>query len=495
MRVESNSWETATHLNQLDPEVPEDDIERIQLGMDHVALYIDADWIASHAAIPVETRMSPAAFCYRVIKNYPDLEVRGESVHLACLKHLISIEKDSEQRVNLYREMLARFPDKIDMGSTLFMLGQAYEKLGEIQGGSNASLGDTAGAVSSYRAALGIRETLLAGEPKSATEAESLATCLESLAGILGRAGNADESFGLAQRALVVRERLLEADPKSRVRRRGLARAHFFLSQEYSFLNRPRDQIAEMEKARDIYEALAVEDPKDPNARRSVALTYKSLASARSSLGEKEMALEGYRKSEAIERELVASDPANALYKRDLSHSYGGVGEVLFLLGRVAEGAESYRKAIAIRKALADADPKNAEIRAALARGYVQLGRQQANFGDPRAALESVGQAIPICGTLAASDPGNASKVVILGWCYSVMGFAHERIAKKAPHGSNAEVAEWRRAQASFLKARDVFEDLERQGKLTPQMRADLDEVNAGLKRVGAALDPKSAPE
>ncbi len=76
MRVESNSWETATHLNQLDPEVPEDDIERIQLGMDHVALYIDADWIASHAAIPVETRMSPAAFCYRVTERARAAEKR-----------------------------------------------------------------------------------------------------------------------------------------------------------------------------------------------------------------------------------------------------------------------------------------------------------------------------------------------------------------------------------------------------------------------------------
>ena len=47
LSVQSNSWETATHLNRMDPEVPEDDLERVQLGMDHVARYIDADWIAS----------------------------------------------------------------------------------------------------------------------------------------------------------------------------------------------------------------------------------------------------------------------------------------------------------------------------------------------------------------------------------------------------------------------------------------------------------------
>jgi phosphate acetyltransferase len=76
MSVESNSWETATVLGQMSSEVPEDDLERVQLGMDHVARYIDADWIASHSAIPVETRMSPAAFCYRITERARALEKR-----------------------------------------------------------------------------------------------------------------------------------------------------------------------------------------------------------------------------------------------------------------------------------------------------------------------------------------------------------------------------------------------------------------------------------
>ena len=372
-------------------------------------------------------------------------------------------------------------------------LANAYEKLGEIQGGASANLGDTAGAVASYRAALGIRETLLAADPKSVTDAEALAGCLETLAGILGRSGNVDESFRLAQRALSVRESLVKADPRSWALRKGLAQAHFVLSNQHGLLKKPRDQIAEMEKARQIFEALAAEDPRNPAARRSVALTNKYLASVRSSLGENEIALEGYRKSEAIERELVAADPTNALYKRDLSHSYGGVGETLFALGRVAEGTESYRRAIAIRKELVDADPKNAEIRRALAWGYLQLGRQHADFGDPRAALESLGQAIPICEDLVTSDPENARNVTDLADCYSTMGFAHERIAKKAPHGSDAVTSEWRRALESYSKARDVCNDSERQGRRTPRMKKILDEVDGNLKRVRAALDRKGA--
>ncbi len=373
-------------------------------------------------------------------------------------------------------------------------MANAYEKLGEIQGGSSANLGDTAGAIASYRAALGIRETLLVEDPTSSTDADALASCLETAAGIIGRAGHAEEAFRLAQRALTIHEGLAKADATSRALRKGLAQAHFVLSNQLYLLNRPRDQIAEIEKARGIFEALAAEEPRDPNARRSVALTHKYLASVHFSLGEKNVALEGYQKSEAIERELVGADPTNALYKKDLSHSYAGIGQALFALGRIEEGAESYRKAIVIRKELVDADPKDAEIRRALAWGYLQLGRQQADFGNPRAAPESLGRAVPIFVGLVASDPGNARNIADLATCYSTMGLAHERIAKKAPHGSGAAASEWRQARESYLRARDVFNDLERQGKLTPQMKESLDEVDGDLKRVRVALDRKGAP-
>ena len=371
-------------------------------------------------------------------------------------------------------------------------LADAYERLGEIQGGLNASLGDTTGAIASYRAALGIREALLSADPKSPTDADAFAGCLETLAGILQRTGNADESLRLARRALTVRESLVRADAGNLALRKGLAKAHFVLSTQ--LVGRPRDRIAEMEKAREIYEALAAEDPRDPNARRSVALTYKYIASDRFSLGEKEIALDGYTKSEAIERELVAADPTNALYKRDLSHSYAGVGQALFALGRIAEGAESFRNAIAIRQELADADPKNAEIRRALAWGYLQLGRQHVDFGDPHAALESLDRAIPISGALLASDPGNAIKIADLVECYSTMGLAHERIAKEARQGSDAATSEWRRARESYLKARDVLKDLESQGKLLPRIRNDVDNVDGGLRRASTALEAKRAP-
>jgi phosphate acetyltransferase len=66
LRVGTTSWETAQRMTQMSTEIPADDLERVQLTMSHVADHLDTDFIARHSAVPVEARMSPAAFCYRL---------------------------------------------------------------------------------------------------------------------------------------------------------------------------------------------------------------------------------------------------------------------------------------------------------------------------------------------------------------------------------------------------------------------------------------------
>ncbi|MDQ2643719.1 MAG: phosphate acetyltransferase [Myxococcota bacterium] len=66
LRVNGNSYETATAVSQMSSEIPIDDLERAQRGMEFIAEHIDADWIARHSQVPVEARLSPAAFLYRL---------------------------------------------------------------------------------------------------------------------------------------------------------------------------------------------------------------------------------------------------------------------------------------------------------------------------------------------------------------------------------------------------------------------------------------------
>ena len=66
LKVKWSTLEISTRLGQMSTEVPVDDLARVQRAMDFVAQHIDADWLARHAQVPVETRMSPAAFCFRL---------------------------------------------------------------------------------------------------------------------------------------------------------------------------------------------------------------------------------------------------------------------------------------------------------------------------------------------------------------------------------------------------------------------------------------------
>ncbi len=68
LKVQTNSWQTATNLSSMSTEVAVDDIERVRKSMDFVASHIDADWLAEKSSARVEARMSPAAFCYRIVE-------------------------------------------------------------------------------------------------------------------------------------------------------------------------------------------------------------------------------------------------------------------------------------------------------------------------------------------------------------------------------------------------------------------------------------------
>ena len=75
----------------------------------------------------------PVAALYldMIVKNYPDLEIQGRSIHLTALNQLITLVSDPRQRVWYYQELISRFEDQIDPGPIHFMLGQAYEEIGE----------------------------------------------------------------------------------------------------------------------------------------------------------------------------------------------------------------------------------------------------------------------------------------------------------------------------------------------------------------------------
>jgi len=69
LQVELGSYQTATKLAERPKEVPIDDYELVEDAMNHVANYLDANWLKERCAIKRQPRLSPAAFRYQLLQQ------------------------------------------------------------------------------------------------------------------------------------------------------------------------------------------------------------------------------------------------------------------------------------------------------------------------------------------------------------------------------------------------------------------------------------------
>jgi hypothetical protein len=91
-------------------------------------------WYLFTAAYAYELQgAAPMAALYydRIVKNWPDLIVEGRSIHYECLSRLIETVDSPERRIEYYKDIIARFPERADMGRVLFLLAKEYERVGD----------------------------------------------------------------------------------------------------------------------------------------------------------------------------------------------------------------------------------------------------------------------------------------------------------------------------------------------------------------------------
>jgi tetratricopeptide (TPR) repeat protein len=117
--------------------------------------------MAAYAYLQMDAAPVAAQYFDLIIKNYPDLSINGESIHLACLKQLIELAAKPEQQVFYYQELISRFPDKINLGAAYFQLAQAYERIGE-----------WGSAIKSYAQYLPYTGTIISGFPNADNHAK-----------------------------------------------------------------------------------------------------------------------------------------------------------------------------------------------------------------------------------------------------------------------------------------------------------------------------------
>jgi len=290
-----------------------------------------------------------------------------------ALEYLGNLSKESSSDQTLQRELAA-----------------GYLRLGHLQGNPNfPNLGDTAGALASYRRALAMLEPLHQADPANPQVANDLAGAHESQADLLTLYGDSTGALNSLRRAVALRDEA-NAQPASK------AASYHNLAVALASYGSAAEALPLAEKAHQIALSLTGTD-----APRHQALSHSRLGTVLRRTGNTARAAESYRTALRLYEQLAASDPIAARPKRELSFALEDLAD---LDPAAPASATLYQRSLQLRRELAASDPQNLQARRDLA--YALLKQ-----GSPEDAIESFRQ-------LAALDPANilARRDLALAW-------------------------------------------------------------------------------
>ncbi|MEZ5402975.1 MAG: serine/threonine-protein kinase [Bryobacteraceae bacterium] len=321
-------------------------------------------------------------------------------------------------------------PDAADDRQLAAELATAYERLGDVQGGSEiANLGRPGAAAESYRKALGLREKLSDGA--EAAPLRDLARVRVRLAGALTTAGSSGEGYGLLQAAIgdVAAARTL--DPGAPVA--GLIEAHHKLA---DWLLRRGRAAEAVPVARSAFEAA-----RDAGGPRAAWLAHLKLGET---LHQSALLAEA-NQLYASAGNLLDRDPQASPRDRVIAEWLQGnvAGNPFYPnLGHAATAEKHYRRALALAEGRLAADTDNAGAKSDTAVAFSKLAASIWDK-DPAEAVGLYGRAIAIREDQLRTAPENVDAIRILA--YDLAGSAGA--LRRAGHAAEAE----RRARRALI--------------------------------------------
>ena len=360
-----------------------------------------------------------------------------------ALRYLAELSDDAAGDVSMQRDLAA-----------------GYERIGDIQGNPfTPSLGDTAGALQSYEAARGLRQSIYAASaapadglslarilrlhaaaltftgkiqpandelrgalgltegithalPSNTEALEELYQEYTDLAGILGgyynsaNLGNQEAARAAHEQQLATATRLLELEPESTRARSFEIVARITFGDQLFATGRVREAAAYFSAVQPELESLAASTGTTQNFQRLHAL-YTRLSGVRLWANHPVEAVPVNRAAFALAQRL-AGDSKNAYARLDVGTDYANLADALSQAGLLDEARRDATQGLEILRSLEAAQPANSEFRVTYALALYLAGEVEHRHGDRVAALRYFRQALAIFEQMRAADPANA---------------------------------------------------------------------------------------
>jgi len=334
------------------------------------------------------------------IENLPGATPARELVVKRAIEYLDNLAAESENDPVLQRE-----------------LGAAYAKIGLIQGNSyHSNLGDTDGAMKSYRRSLEIRQKLVDNEPRNRILLHDLADSHEGIGDILYTVNDLKGGLESYQKAVVIRERIVAEEPDNSDYRYSLAnvlgkRGDISGMEGFPNLGDLPTALESYRRTVGLYEELVKVAPDNEKYQSGYATNLHFFGMLQTTTGDSKGAIVNGRKAVSIFEKLIAAHPNNTKYK---THLMSGLIFMRFPLieeGQASEAVENARRVIRTMEKMVAEDPKNAFARRSLSVSYNSLGICLLKEGKPQEAIENHRRSLSIVEELSAADTGNGENL------------------------------------------------------------------------------------
>lgn len=331
------------------------------------------------------------------IESLPGSTPARKLVVSRALEYLDNLAAESESDAVLQREFAT-----------------AYERIGRVQGNSyHSNLGDSDGAMKSYRQSLEIRRRLAAADSQNRELQNELADSHEGVGDMHYTVSDLQSGLKSYEDALAIRERLVAIEPDNLKYRGALAEIYSKLGdikglEGYANLGDTFGALENYRRAVALNEELVSAAPENQSHQLNYARRLANLGMLQAITGDAKGAISNGQKASAIHESLVAVNPNNTEYKMNLLSTLVFMRYPLLDEGHTAEAIKNARFVIKTLEEMLAADPKNSFMRRSLGTGYNSLGKSLLQSNDASGAIENHLRSMSIAEELSASDPSSA---------------------------------------------------------------------------------------